>query len=92
MHWIAFIDMDYPIIAFAIIIAIIRFFIPPTRLSLSGSYQAIAHIFVGFLIGKYVVLPDYSRTITRWVIIFLIVIELLVAIGGRILEAKKRPK
>lgn len=43
------------VIAFALVIAILRFAIPSHELSWAGAYEAFAHLFVGGLIGAWLV-------------------------------------
>lgn len=39
------------VLAAAVAICMVRAFVEPTHVSVSGSYQAVAHLFVGGLIG-----------------------------------------
>lgn len=45
----------YAVIAGAILLGIIRPFLAPHPVSLLGSYEAIAHVFVGGIIGAWLV-------------------------------------
>ena len=64
--------MKFAIIAVAIVLAVIRPFLSPHPVSLQGSYEAMAHLFVGGVVGAWLV------TRARWL--------LLVGIGLTIVE------
>ena len=47
--------MKFAIIAIAIVLGVIRPFLSPHPVSLQGSYEAIAHLFVGGVVGAWLV-------------------------------------
>ena len=55
--------MKFAVIAFAIVLGIIRPFLSPHPVSFQGSYEAIAHMFVGGVIGAWMV------TRARWLLV-----------------------
>ena len=80
------------IIIAAVLIGVARFFITPHPLSLVGSYQALAHLFVGGLLGAWAMgrfgkgedflyIRGYG-----WVALGLSLLETAVAIGSRMLQ------
>lgn len=58
----------------ALVIALIRFMIPTHPLTLVGSYEAVAHLFVGGLIGAWLV---SRRHLFLVVVVLLSVVELV---------------
>ncbi len=46
---------NYMLIVIAVIFGVARFFMPSHALSAAGSYEAFAHLFLGGLIGAWVV-------------------------------------
>lgn len=64
--------MKFAVIAIAIVLAVIRPFLAPHPVSMQGSYEAIAHMFVGGVIGAWMV------TRSRWL--------LAIAIGLTLVE------
>lgn len=58
----------------ALVIALIRFMIPTHPLTLVGSYEAVAHLFVGGLIGAWLV---SRRHLFLVVFVLLSVVELV---------------
>lgn len=71
--------MKFAVIAIAIVLAVIRPFLSPHPVSLQGSYEAMAHLFVGGVIGACLV------TRARWLLaiaIGLTVVEIGSAIVG----------
>jgi hypothetical protein len=64
--------MKYVVIAIAIVLGIIRPFLAPHPVSLQGSYEAAAHLFVGGIIGAWMV------TRARW--------QMLIAVALTIAE------
>lgn len=59
-----------------------RFFIP-TRLnfSYSGTYEALAHIWIGFMIGTAYCLPEHRRAIAALVVVISLLELVLVLIA-----------
>jgi hypothetical protein len=55
--------MKFAIIAIAIVLGVIRPFLSPHPVSLQGSYEAIAHLFVGGVVGAWLV------TRGRWLLV-----------------------
>ena len=55
--------MKFAVIAFAIVLGIIRPFLSPHPVSFQGSYEAIAHMFVGGVIGA------WMMTRARWLLV-----------------------
>jgi hypothetical protein len=55
--------MKFAIIAIAVVLGVIRPFLSPHPVSLQGSYEAIAHLFVGGVIGAWLV------TRARWLLV-----------------------
>lgn len=75
--------MKFAVIAIAIVLAVLRPFLAPHPMSLQGSYEAIAHLFVGGVIGAWLV------TRARWLLaiaIGLTVVELGSAVIGSFLQ------
>jgi hypothetical protein len=46
------------IVVLVVILSVMRFFMPTHSLSLPGSYEAVSHLFVGGLIGAWLVTKD----------------------------------
>jgi hypothetical protein len=72
-------QMKFAIIAIAIVLGVIRPFLSPHPVSLQGSYEAIAHLFVGGVIGAWLV------TRARWLLVIgigLTVVEVASAVAG----------
>jgi hypothetical protein len=61
----------------AVLLGVSRFYIPAHPVSLLGSYEAVAHLFIGGLIGAAAATVNHSR---RWEYIGLIVSLSLVEI------------
>jgi hypothetical protein len=55
--------MKFAIIAIAVVLGVIRPFLSPHPVSLQGSYEAIAHLFVGGVVGAWLV------TRGRWLLV-----------------------
>ena len=55
--------MKFAIIAIAIVLGVIRPFLSPHPVSLQGSYEAVAHLFVGGVVGAWLV------TRGRWLLV-----------------------
>jgi hypothetical protein len=75
--------MRYVVIAIAVVLAVIRPFLSPHPVSAQGSYEAMAHLFVGGVIGAWMV------TKARWLIavaIALTAVEVGSAIFGALMQ------
>lgn len=72
----SFYDYKHPflLVFLAVCIAVARFFIPAHPLSPHGSYEAFAHLFVGGLIGAWLV---SRRWLYLWLVIVLSAVELV---------------
>jgi hypothetical protein len=71
--------MKFAIIAIAIVLGVIRPFLSPHPVSLQGSYEAIAHLFVGGVVGAWLV------TRARWLLVIgigLTIIEVASAVAS----------
>jgi hypothetical protein len=71
--------MKFAVIAVAAVLGIIRPFLPPHPVSAQGSYEALAHLFVGGVIGAWIV------TKARWLLaiaIGLTAVEVVSAVIG----------
>lgn len=68
----------YAVIAGAIVLGTIRPFLVPHPVSLQGSYEAIAHVFVGGIIGAWLV----SRA--RWLLVIGIAITVVEVVSAAI--------
>jgi hypothetical protein len=71
--------MNFAIIAIAVVFGVIRPFLSSHPVSLQGSYEAIAHLFVGGVIGAWLV------TRARWLLVIgigLTVVEVASAVAG----------
>jgi hypothetical protein len=71
--------MKFAIIAIAIVLGVIRPFLSPHPVSLQGSYEALAHLFVGGVVGAWLV------TRARWLLVIgigLTVVEVASAIAS----------
>ena len=71
--------MKFAIIAIAIVLGVIRPFLSPHPVSLQGSYEAIAHLFVGGVVGAWLV------TRARWLLVIgigLTVVEVSSAVAS----------
>jgi hypothetical protein len=55
--------MKFAIIAIAVVLGVIRPFLSPHPVSLQGSYEAIAHLFVGGVFGAWLL------TRARWLLV-----------------------
>ena len=76
-------SMKFAVIAAAIVLAIIRPFLSPHPVSMQGSYEAIAHMFVGGVIGAWLV------TRARWLLATasaLTIVEIGSAVAGVLLK------
>lgn len=70
--------MKFAIIAIAIVLGVIRPFLSPHPVSFQGSYEAIAHLFVGGVVGAWLV----ARA--RWLLVIgigLTVVEVASAVA-----------
>ena len=71
--------MKFAIIALAIVLGVIRPFLSPHPVSLQGSYEAFAHLFVGGVVGAWLV------TRARWLLVIgigLTVVEVASAVAS----------
>ena len=71
--------MKFAIIAIAIVLGVIRPFLSPHPVSLQGSYEALAHLFVGGVVGAWLV------TRARWLLVIgigLTVVEVASAVAS----------
>jgi hypothetical protein len=71
--------MKFAIIAIAVVLGVIRPFLSPHPVSLQGSYEAIAHLFVGGVFGAWLL------TRARWLLVIgigLTVVEVASAIAS----------
>jgi hypothetical protein len=71
--------MKFAIIAIAIVLGVIRPYLSPHPVSLQGSYEALAHLFVGAVIGAWLV------TRARWLLVIgigLTVVEVASAVAS----------
>lgn len=71
--------MKIAVIAIAIVLAAIRPFLAPHPVSLQGSYEALAHLFVGGVFGAWLV------TKSRWLLaigIGMTIVEIASAVAG----------
>ena len=55
--------MKFATIAIAVVLGVIRPFLSPHPVSLQGSYEALAHLFVGGVVGAWLV------TRARWLLV-----------------------
>lgn len=69
--------MKYAVIIVALVLGIIRPFLPPHPVSLQGGYEAAAHLFVGGIVGAWLV------TRARWLMAIAIVLT-LVEVGSAV--------
>ena len=71
--------------------AVMRALIPAHGVSREDVFKDMAHIWIGILIGAWFTLRSYKpldghlRRLYGWLIVFLIVVELVFALGGRFL-------
>ena len=75
--------MKFAVIAFAIVLGVVRPFLSPHPVSFQGSYEAIAHMFVGGVIGA------WMMTRARWLLVTAIgltVVEVGSAVVGVLLR------
>ena len=75
--------MKFAVIAVALVLGIVRPFLAPHPVSLQGSYEAVAHLFVGGVIGAWLV------TRARWLLVTAIgltVVEIGSAVIGLLLR------
>jgi hypothetical protein len=75
--------MKFAIIAIALVLGVIRPFLSPHPVSLQGSYEALAHLFVGGVIGAWLV------TRARWLIVIgigLTVVEVASAVASSLMH------
>jgi hypothetical protein len=71
--------MKFVIIAITIVLGVIRPFLSPHPVSLQGSYEALAHLFVGGVVGAWLV------TRARWLLVIgigLTVVEVASAVAS----------
>jgi hypothetical protein len=71
--------MKFSIIAVVVVLGVIRPFLSPHPVSLQGSYEAIAHLFVGGVIGAWLI----SRA--RWLFVIgigLTIVEVASAVAS----------
>jgi hypothetical protein len=71
--------MKFAIIAIAIVLGVIRPFLSPHPVGLQGSYEALAHLFVGGVVGAWLV------TRARWLLVIgigLTVVEVASAVAS----------
>jgi hypothetical protein len=71
--------MKFAIVAIAIVLGVIRPFLSPHPVSLQGSYEALAHLFVGGVVGAWLV------TRARWLLVIgigLTVVEVASAVAS----------
>jgi len=71
--------MKFAIIAIAVVLGVIRPFLSPHPVSLQGSYEALAHLFVGGVVGAWLV------TRARWLLVIgigLTVVEVASAVAS----------
>jgi hypothetical protein len=71
--------MRFAIIAIAVVLGVIRPFLSPHPVSLQGSYEALAHLFVGGVVGAWLV------TRARWLLVIgigLTVVEVASAVAS----------
>jgi hypothetical protein len=71
--------MKFAIFAIAIVLGMIRPFLSPHPVSLQGSYEALAHLFVGGVVGAWLV------TRARWLLVIgigLTVVEVASAVAS----------
>jgi hypothetical protein len=75
--------MKFAIIAIAIVLGVIRPFLSPHPVSLQGSYEAIAHLFVGGVVGAWLV------TRARWLLVIgigLTIVEVASAVASSLMH------
>jgi hypothetical protein len=75
--------MKFAIIAIAIVLGVIRPFLSPHPVSLQGSYEALAHLFVGGVVGAWLVIRS------RWLLVIgigLTVVEVASAVVSSFLH------
>jgi hypothetical protein len=75
--------VKFVVIAIAVLLAVIRPFLAPHPVSLQGSYEALAHLFVGGLIGAWLV------TKARWLLVVgigLTIVEVVSAVAGSMMH------
>ncbi len=75
--------MKFAIIGIAVVLGVIRPFLSPHPVSLQGSYEALAHLFVGGVIGAWLV------TRARWLIVIgigLTVVEVASAVASSLMH------
>ena len=71
--------MKFAIIAIAVVLGVIRPFLSPHPVSLQGSYEALAHLFVGGVVGAWLV------TRARWLLVIgigLTIVEVASAVAS----------
>ena len=71
--------MKFAIIAIAIVLGVIRPFLSPHPVSLQGSYEALAHLFAGGVVGAWLV------TRARWLLVIgigLTIVEVASAVAS----------
>lgn len=69
------------LLTIAVALGVFRFTLPPTHLSVSGSYQAVAHLFVGGLFGVGYANKDRECI---WIAWGLTVVEVVAAVVTRL--------
>ena len=72
-------QMKFAIIAIAMVLGVIRPFLSPRSVSLQGSYEAVAHLFVGGVAGAWLV------TRARWLLVIgigLTIVEVASAVAS----------
>ena len=74
--------MKNAVIAIGILLGVIRPFLSPNPIDLEGSYQALAHLFVGGVIGAWLV--TRARWL-MWIGIGLSIVEVVSAVANRVL-------
>ena len=72
--------MKFAVIAIAVVLGVIRPFLSPHPVSLQGSYEALAHVFVGGVIGAWMV------TKARWLIAIAIALT-VVEVGSAVFSS-----
>lgn len=72
----------YAVMYVALVICLIRLFISPHELSLVGSYTAVAHLFVGGIIGAAIVSKELRKPLV-WLAVLMSVWEVAVSVISR---------
>lgn len=74
--------MTYALRAFCMVMVVLRFTIPPSGhpLSLAGSYEALAHLLVGGLVGAWLATKDKSYL---WLAVGLSFVEIVAFLSSR---------